>query len=136
MDSFYLKTQTEITIRFQLYINEAPVTAQAFLKKLPFNRTFYHARISGQEIWIDDAPLLDIIQENASVFPKPGEIIIGPKHPKRNPVSGCMGIFYGEGKGLDCSNIFGKVYEEDFDLLVSLGNEIWKKGEQELWFEK
>ena len=136
MKTFFIKTQKGQKIKFQLYMDDAPITSKAFLQTLPFKRTFYQARTSGQEIWIDNAPELDIIQENASVFPKPGEIIIGPKKPLRNAVAGCMGIFYGEGKGLDCSNIFGKVFAEDMELLVTLGNEIWKQGEQELIFEK
>lgn len=136
MDHFIIKTQNGQIIRFQLYLTEAPVTTQTFLKTLPFKKTFFHAQTSGQEIWTDDAPLLDIIQENATVFPEPGEIVIGPKNPKRNPVAGCMGIFYGEGKGLDCSNVFGKIFEEDLPLMVVLGNDVWKKGEQELLFEK
>ncbi len=136
MDSFKVQTKKGHIIRFALYTEDAPVTAEAFLQTLPYKRTFYHARTSGQEIWTDNAPELDIIQENASVFPKSGEIVIGPKRPLRNAVAGCMGIFYGDGKGLDCSNIFGKVFEEDMELLVALGNEIWKHGEQELVFEK
>ena len=46
-----------------------------------------------------------------------------------------MGIFYGEGKLLDGGNIFGRIWEEDMEKLVSLGNSIWKQGEQILSFE-
>lgn len=53
--------------------------------------------VSGREIWIDDAPLLDIPQENASVFAAPGEMVIGPKSPDRNRIKGCIGLFYGVG---------------------------------------
>lgn len=49
--------------------------------------------VSGREIWIDDAPLLDIPQENASVFAAPGEMVIGPKSPDRNRIKGCIGLF-------------------------------------------
>jgi len=89
-----------------------------------------HARISGQEIWTDHAPVLDIIQENASVFTEPGEVVIGPLKPARTKTTGCLGIYYGEGKGLDACNIFAKVIDEDLMLLKELGEEIWKKGEQ------
>lgn len=47
-----------------------------------------------------------------------------------------MGIFYGEGKLVDCGNIFGKVVDEDMALLKDLGEKIWMQGEQELQFEK
>jgi hypothetical protein len=135
MTGFILKTTKE-NIRFKFYIDEAPQTCIAFEKLLPFTKTFFHARVSGQEIWIDHAPILDIIQENASVFTEPGEVVFGPLKPIRAKTSNCMGIYYGEGKGLDCCNIFAKVFEEDFDLLRSLGDNIWKNGTQNLTFEK
>jgi hypothetical protein len=136
MTGFQLKTQNAEIIRFRFYTDAAPVTVAAFAEKLPFSRTFMHARVSGQEIWIDDAPQLDIIQENASVFTVPGEIVIGPSKPERTKTSGCLGIYYGEGKGLDACNIFGKVYDEDLALLQNLGEHIWKNGSQILVFEE
>lgn len=123
-------------IRFRYYEKDAPVTTKAFDTLLPFSRTFYHARVSGDEIWTDAAPQLDIIQENASVFTVPGEVVYGPLKPIRTKTSNCMGIYYGEGKGLDCCNIFAKVYDEDMYLLKTLGDNIWKNGIQEIYFEK
>jgi len=134
MSGFSIKTAGNIIIRFRCYDKDAPNTVAAFLEALPFTRTFYHARVSGQEFWIDDAPRLDIIQENASVFTEPGEIVLGPLYPARTKTSGCMGIYYGEGRGLDCCNIFGKVFEEDLPILKKLGDSIWKEGAQELFF--
>jgi hypothetical protein len=132
--TFQIKTEDSQIIRFNTYA-EAPLTSVSFLKALPFTRIFFHARISGYEIWIDDAPILDIIQENASVFVEPGEIVIGTKSPGRNKIAGCIGIFYGEGKLLDAGNIFGRVLEEDMPLLKILGDNIWRTGAQELNFE-
>jgi Protein of unknown function (DUF3830) len=135
MTSFTIRTQDNQIIRFSLYKDTAPFTSEAFSLILPFSRIFFHARVSGQEIWIDNAPSLDIIQENSSVFAEPGEIVIGPVKPSRNKVAGFMGIFYGEGKLIDGGNIFGKVVEEDMTLLKTLGEKIWKQGAQELTFE-
>jgi hypothetical protein len=135
MNNFQLRTKDNNIILFNLYLDTAPVTVLAFLKSLPFTRKFYHARVSGDEIWINDAPELDIIQENASVFTKPGEIVLGPKKPSRVKTAGCLGIYYGEGKGLDSCNIFGRVREEDFLKLKKLGEKIWMEGAQELIFE-
>jgi hypothetical protein len=136
MNGFTIKTHNNIIIRFKYYFDDAPVTSNAFAKLLPFTRNFYHARVSGQEIWIDGAPSLDIIQENASVFTEPGEVVYGPLNPKRAKTSNCMGIYYGEGKGLDCCNIFAKVFDEDIDLFKKLGDDIWKHGTQEITFDK
>src|SRR3979409_702498 len=126
MTGFSIQAPGNFTIRFRFYNDSAPVTSAAFGKMLPFSRTFFHARVSGQEIWTDDAPKLDIMQENSSVVAEPGEVAIGPVKPARNKVAGLMGIFYGEGSLVDGSNIFAKVFEEDISLLKELGNKIWK----------
>jgi hypothetical protein len=135
MTGFTVRTQSNQVIRFSLYADDAPQTVEAFVKMLPFEQTLFHARVSGQEIWTDDAHEIDIIQENASVFTNPGEIVLGPLKPTRTKTCGCIGIYYGEGRGLDCCNIFGKVLAEDMALLRSLGESIWKNGEQLLKFE-
>ncbi len=132
---FTIRTKSSTVIRFSFYAEDAPVTVAAFALELPFTRTFFHARVSGQEIWIDNAPRLNIKQENSSVFAEPGEVVIGPVSCTRNKTAGFMGIFYGEGKLLDCGNIFAKVHPEDAGLFRELGEAIWKKGEQELTFE-
>jgi hypothetical protein len=132
MTGFKIKTQDGQEIRFEFYHDSAPVTSKAFEEILPFTRTFRHARVSGQEIWIDDVPKLDIIQENASVFTEPGEVVFGPAKPSRTKTANCFGIYYGDGKGLDACNIFAKVFESDKQKLIDLGNSIWKNGSQDL----
>ncbi len=132
METFFLETKDKIRLEFVLYQAEAPTTVQAFLDSLPFTRNWIHASVSGQEIWIDDAPSLLVPQENASVFVLPGEVVIGPAEPKRNRVAGCMGIYYGEGRGLDAGNIIAKVVDQDFEKLKRLGKEIWHNGAQRL----
>src|ERR1700750_2771310 len=135
MNAFSLKTSDNQGIRFNLYVDDAPATCAAFVKSLPFSRAFMQARVSGQEIWIDHAPPLDVIQENASVFTEPGEVVYGPLNPKRAKTSNCMGIYYGDGKGLDCCNIFAKVFDEDLELLKTLGDAIWRHGSREIAFD-
>ena len=132
MTGFKITTPDNQIIRFEYYTGAAPVTSRAFSAILPFTRTFYHARVSGQEIWIDDVPPLDIIQENASVFTEPGEAVFGPTKPGRAKTANCFGIYYGEGKGLDACNIFAKVIDSDKEKLMELGIKIWKHGAQEL----
>jgi Protein of unknown function (DUF3830) len=132
MNGFKIITSDKQEIKFEFYLANAPVTSRAFLSILPFTRTFHHARVSGQEIWIDNVPPLDIIQENASVFTEPGEVVFGPAKPTRTKTANCFGIYYGEGKGLDACNIFARVVEADRQKLTELGNSIWKTGSQEL----
>jgi hypothetical protein len=134
MLGFKITTSDNQEIRFKFYYDTAPVTSKAFVDILPFSRTFRHASVSGHEIWIDNVPQLDIIQENASVFTEPGEVVFGPSKPIRTKTANCMGIYYGEGKGLDACNIFAKVVESDRQKLTDLGSSIWINGSQELTF--
>lgn len=134
MKGFTITTPDKQEIRFSFYLDTAPVTSKAFAAILPFTRTFFHARVSGEEFWIDNVPPINTIQENASVFTEPGEAVIGPQSPARTKTANCMGIYYGEGKGLDACNIFAKAVEADMQKLIDLGNRIWKHGEQELTF--
>jgi hypothetical protein len=132
MNGFKIIMPDKAEIHFEYYTDTAPVTSKAFASIIPFTRIFNHARVSGQEIWIDNVPPLDIIQENASVFTEPGEVVFGPARPSRSKTANCFGIYYGEGKGLDACNIFAKVTESDKQKLVALGNHIWKYGAMEL----
>ena len=132
MKGFKLITREGQEIRFEYYLKAAPVTTEAFHSILPFKRIFYHARVSGQEIWIENVPQLNIIQENASVFTEPGEAVFGPVNPVRTKTANCFGIYYGEGKGLDAANIFAKVIAADFQKLREIGHTIWENGAQEL----
>jgi hypothetical protein len=132
MTGFKIITKDNHEINFRYYLDTAPITCKAFGQILPFTRTFHHARISGQEIWINDVPQLDIIQENASVFTEPGEVVFGPSKPLRTKTANCFGIYYGNGKGLDAANIFAKVADADLQKLIDLGNNIWKNGAQEI----
>ena len=136
MTGFTIRTKDDQTIRFHYYNDDAPVSVAAFQAVLPFTLSFYHARTSGQEFWIANAFEFDIIQENASVFTEPGEVVLGPRKPNRaKAMGGAIGIYYGEGRGLDAANIFAKVVDDDRAILKSLGEKIWKQGEQELTFE-
>src|SRR5262249_6857512 len=136
MQGFTIRTDSPgAPIRFVFCREHAPVTSGAFAAMLPFSRTFIHARVSGQEVWTDDAPRLNIIQENASVFAEPGAVVIGPSIRARNRTANCMGIYYGEGKGLDACNIFARVLDEDMDRLGELGDSIWRNGARVIYFE-
>ena len=135
MRGFEVVTKERLEIYFTFYLDEAPVTCRAFQDILPFTRLFYHARVSGKEIWINDVAPLDIIQENASVFAEPGEVVVGPSKPTRVKTANCFGIYYGEGKGLDAANIFARVIDADMKKLEELGESIWKDGPQELRIE-
>ena len=135
MAGFQIRTSENLVVRFWYFPDKAPLTCKGFNAILPFERILFHARVSGLEIWTEDGPKLDLPQENASIFAEKGEIVLGPLMPERNKIKGCLGIFYGEGRLLDCGNIFGKVHEEDLEALQYLGDTIWRKGGSLVKFE-
>lgn len=135
MKGFEVHTKEGLIIRFSYYTDQAPETVKAFSEALPFEQAFLHATVSGKEIWTDKAPNLNVIQENSTVFVEPGEVVIGPVKPPRVKTAGCMGIYYGEGKGLDACNVFAKVAIEDLSKLESLGRQIWESGKKQLVFK-
>ena len=124
------------SIVLDLYDELAPETISALWEILPFEREIFHARLSGQEIWCDDMPVLDVPQENASIHAQPGEFVVGPKNPIRNQITGCLGLFYGKGALIDCGNVIGKVRKEDMSVLKSWGQDIWQNGSQKLSFSR
>ncbi len=135
MKGFEIHSQDDLIIRFSYYHEQAPKTVQAFHQSLPFTQDFIHAMVSGKEFWTDEAPKLDILQENATVFVEPGEVVIGPMEPKRAKTAGCMGIYYGQGKGLDACNVFAKVKPIDQAKLEILGRQILESGRIDLEFK-
>ena len=68
------------------------------------------------------------------MFINPGEVVFGPAAPDRVKTKNCLGIYYGEGKGLDACNIFARVADEDFDQLAELGHRIWRNGDLKVTF--
>lgn len=136
IDNLQRDNREESRLRFQYYLEEAPLTVKAFRDHLPFSLELLHARFSGNEIWSPTAPALDVIQENATIYTRPGEVVIGPISPKRVKTAGCMGIYYGEGKGLDACNVFARIVDEDAELLRQVGEEIWREGGRTIRFSE
>lgn len=135
MPTIRMTSTLEETVLFDLYLQEAPASVAALLESLPFELDLIHASVSGQEIWTDSTPDWAVPQENASVFTEPGELVIGPAGHPRNKTAGCLGIYYGEGKGLDAANIIGKVLEKDRPALRMIGERVWKNGSEKFRFE-
>lgn len=133
--AFSIEINGEPDLHFYLYYREAPLTCTAFMDALPFERNFYHAKLSGEEIWTPHGLGLAIPQENATVFIEEGEIALGPLH-SRNKIADCIGIMYGTGKLLDCGNIFGRVQQNHLKALKVLGRRFWLQGENHLRFKK
>lgn len=121
-------------IRFRLYETEAPATCRAFIAALPLSVRAVQARFAGEELWIPEGPHLQIIQENATIELKLGELGYAPPNP-RSDVAKSIALVYGEAKLSDCVNVFAIVLDEDLPKLKKLGEEVWLRGARILTFE-
>jgi len=135
MTGFLIKTSYNDTLRFQLYLDGAPLTCEAFLNSLPFSGGFIHPGLLRKEIWTSWGPQVNILPENAFALMEPGEIAIGFLTPHDRTNSKRIRICYEEAKPINRCNVFGKVFEEDLHLLKVLGQTIWRYGQLNLSFE-
>ena len=135
MTGFLIKTSYNDILRFKFYLDKAPLTCAAFLKALPFSRSLIHPGFLRKEIWTGKGPDVNILPENVFVLMEPGEIAIGAITPHDTRTSKQLGICYGQAKPIESCNIFGKVFEDDLQLLKVLGQTIWRYGELNLSFE-
>lgn len=73
--------------------DQAPAACKAFMKVIPFTSDAIHARWCGNEIWTT-MPEMDIqADENLTIFPTPGDILLVKVKPKVYHLA----IFYGRG---------------------------------------
>ena len=123
-------------IPFEYNLRFAVETCEAFDELLPFNCGFKHVETSRPELWTENAPVLDILQQYSTAYAEAGEVLLGPVGPLRNRISGSLRIFYGKGQSLDAGNVFARVFKGELDKLAALGNRIRKEGSVELSFEQ
>lgn len=112
-------------IKFKINKKEAPKTYKAFVKRLPLKRKFVHAKISGEEIWTY-GPKIKVIQENASVRLRPGELGYAP-FVKRSDISNAIAIVYGRAVLWDSVNVFARASGSNLKNLKKLAKLIDKK---------
>ncbi|MGE8317207.1 MAG: DUF3830 family protein [Comamonas sp.] len=117
---------------------DAPLTAAAFRKLLPYRERIIHVRWSGEGCWI---PLgnfdLGVGYENATSHPAPGEIIF---HPGSGASETEVLLAYG---GVDFSSKVGQLAGNHFLTIVegkehlrALGTKVLWEGAQEILFEE
>ena len=84
MTGFKLVTKDGVEIHFKFYLDEAPVTCKAFHEDPSFHQGVLSCPCLGHgDSESTTYRALDIIQENASVFAEPGEVVVGPSRPTR-----------------------------------------------------
>jgi hypothetical protein len=105
----------------------APRTCEAFRKLLPFREHLLHVRWSGEAMWV---PLGDLetglAPENATAYPRPGEIVLYPGGVSETEVL----IAYGYTR---FASKAGQLAGNHFLTIVSGGERLAELGKTTLW---
>jgi hypothetical protein len=105
----------------------APLTCEAFRKLLPFKERLLHVRWSGEATWVPlgDLPL-GLPPENATTYPRPGEIILYPGGVSETEVLIAYGYTHFASKA-------GSLAGNHFLTVVSGGEHLTELGKATLW---
>jgi hypothetical protein len=105
----------------------APRTCEAFRKLLPFTEHLIHVRWSGEAMWVPLGGLeLGLGPENATSYPRPGEIILYPGGVSETEVLVAYGYTNFASKA-------GQLAGNHFLTIVSGGERLAELGRLTLW---
>jgi len=117
--------------------DEAPKTADAFQKTLPYDSKIIHVRWSGEGCWIPMGDLdLGVGPENATRYPNPGEIIFFPGGVSETELLIAYGyVAFASKAGALAGNHFATIVEGN-ENLRPLGMKCLWEGAQEISFRE
>lgn len=114
---------------------DAPKTIAAIQPDLPIDAKVYQARWSGKEIFVPLKLAKKPPRENQSIRASLGDVIYFYEWGDSYNLTGfeAIGLFYGpeivrEWRGDAPVNVIGRVDPEQFELLKTIGERIWREG--------
>jgi hypothetical protein len=114
----------------------APRTCAAFRKLLPFKEHIIHVRWSGEAMWVPLGGLeLGLGPENATSYPRPGEIILYPGGVSETEVLIAYGYTNFASKAGQLAGNHFLTIEWDLERLTELGKATLWKGAQSIEIE-
>jgi Protein of unknown function (DUF3830) len=110
-------------------------TAQCVAAAVPISATVYQARWSGREIFVPITLPKKPARENQTIRAGKGDVIYFCEWQENYDFTGfeAIGLFYGneivrEWRG-DCPvNVFARISRDQFSVLDSVGDRVWRKG--------
>ncbi|WP_163971873.1 DUF3830 family protein [Oceanobacillus halotolerans] len=140
-----------IRIRFEggeelyatLIENSAPQTCKIIWESLPFQSVVTQSRWSGREVNLkydnNDYP----IRENQTIYTGKGELCYWRDWNSEGdiPPSQAIAIYYGaelarSNRGNEPVNVFAQIDFKYFNILDEIGERIWLKGAEDIYFER
>ena len=124
-------------MRFVAEINpKAPLTAQAFLKLLPYSQKLIHVRWSGEACWVPLGDFqLGVGFENHTSYPSAGDILFYPGgYSETEIIWAYGGCSFSSKMGPLAGNHFLTIVEGS-EQLPELGRRVLWQGAQDVLFE-
>lgn len=111
----------------------APRTCEAFRRLLPFKERVIHVRWSGEAMWVPLGSLdLGLPFENATSYPRPGEIILYPGGVSETEVLIAYGYTNFASKAGQLAGNHFLTIESGLDRLTELGKATLWRGAQDV----
>jgi hypothetical protein len=114
---------------------EAPETAACLQAALPLERMVYQARWSGREVFVPVDLARKPPRERQTIRAQTGDVIYFREWPDAYEHTGfeAVGLFYGpeivrEWRGDAPVNVFARIDPAQWDLLVRIGERVWREG--------
>ncbi|MCW5751184.1 MAG: DUF3830 family protein [Alphaproteobacteria bacterium] len=113
----------------------APKTVEAVRAELPIEAKVFQARWSGKESFVPVNFRKKPPRENQSIRASLGDVIYFSEWSDSYNYTGfeAIGFFYGpeiirEWRGDAPANVFGRIDPQQFDLLLQIGERVWREG--------
>ena len=134
----YLKiTAGPFEFKARLLKEDAPLTCEAFCKRLPFETKIVHVRWSGEAVW---SPLGDydfgVGQENHTCHPSRGDVLLYPAQSSESEILIAYGSCSFAAKVGPLAGNFFLIIEEGNENLEALGKMCLWEGAQDIVFDK
>lgn len=111
----------------------APKTCAAFRRLLPFTQRVIHVRWSGEAVWVPLGDLeLHLASENATSYPRPGEVILYPGGASETELLIAYGYTNFASKAGQLAGNHFLTITSGLDRLTELGRKTLWQGAQEI----
>jgi hypothetical protein len=118
----------------------APKTIERVLGFLPCESTAYHTRWCGREVYFPVKSLALIPKENQTSTASLGDVVYWKEWENQDNSPETLSLYYGaevirDHRGFLQVNVFARISQDQWPLIVTIGTRIWQKGIEKILIE-